>query len=128
MMFPKLPARKKPRLARRQFTIRGVPVDYAAMHSYIVRRDGTCLAFRMDIAHVCRGRDGRIHSPDNAAKLTLDHVPERGRNALGKKADSDEYHLVALCHRLNGGGGSPSHDLRDFERDWIADHETERAV
>lgn len=123
MLFPKLLKSSRPRRRPREFRLRDVVVSYEQMHAYITRRDGVCLAFRFDRRHSCRGRDGRIHSPDNVLKLTLEHVHDRGESAMGMKAASDEHHLVALCHRMNGGGDVASRDLREFCRDWIADRE-----
>lgn len=135
MLFPK--PLKRPRLRRqpREWRLHGVPVAFEQFRAYIVRRDGTCLAFRLDATHVCKGRDGRIHSPDNIEKLTLDHVPTRGENALGRKAHYvdpdtgqhyvDEHLITALCALLNGGGGAPSSELRDYQRWWIEEREAE---
>jgi hypothetical protein len=43
-----------------------------------------------------------------SGRLTLDHVPSRGKNALGKRAPSDERHLVTLCwgHHIETNWGT----------------------
>jgi hypothetical protein len=75
------------------------------------RDQRTCLAFRFDGAHTCWGR------------LTLAHVPELGKNALGRKPPSDKFHLVAECVGANSGGLRPWSEMhRDIERAWLADH------
>lgn len=50
---------------------------------------------------------------------TLAHVPERGKNALGKKAPDDEAHLVAECayHNVDHPEGR---DLREKQRQYLA--------
>jgi len=75
----------------------------------VYERDRGCVAFRLDDTHRCFGR------------LTLAHVPELGKNALGKKPRSDRYHLVAECYGANSGGTRPWSEMhRDLERAWLA--------
>lgn len=83
-----------------------IPLDVA---QEVYERDRVCLAFRMDGLHTCQGR------------LTLAHVPELGKNALGKKPPSDRYHLVVECMAANSGGLQPWSEMhRDIERAWLA--------
>ena len=83
------------------------PEEYA----YVMRRDGSCVARQIDPDHRCEGRD------------TVDHVPEKNMNALGKRAlcsihrASDRHVLVRLCWGANVNGWASAH--RDEERDWI---------
>lgn len=73
------------------------------------RDEGVCLAHRFDGLHKCQGG------------MTLAHVPELGKNALGKKPPDDRYHLVVECHGANSGGLRPwSEAHRDIERAWLA--------
>lgn len=55
------------------------------LRRWILLRDGGCIAPVVDLAQLgsCSGR------------LTLDHVKTESR--IGKRAPSDEYHLVTLC-------------------------------
>lgn len=50
---------------------------------------------------------------------TLDHVPERGKNALGKKAPDDEAHLVVICSYHHTGRLWPE-THRELERQYLA--------
>lgn len=50
--------------------------------------------------------------------MTVDHFWHRPGGVKGKRAPSDKYHLVAMCWALNDRG--PSHELRNFERRYIA--------
>jgi len=85
-----------------------IPDDVA---QEVYERDRICLALRFDGAHTCWGR------------LTLAHVPELGKNALGKKPPGDRYHLVVECLGANSGGLQPWSEMhRDLERAWLAKH------
>lgn len=50
---------------------------------------------------------------------TLDHVPARGGNALGKKAPDDEAHLVTVCTYHHTGRLWPERH-RELERAYLA--------
>lgn len=50
---------------------------------------------------------------------TLDHVPERGKNAMGKKAPDDEAHLVVICAYHHTGRIWPE-GHRELERKYLA--------
>lgn len=50
---------------------------------------------------------------------TLDHVPERGMNALGRKAPDDEAHLVTICAYHHTGRQWPEQH-RELERKYLA--------
>lgn len=81
----------------------------------VFMRDGGCIARIYDPSHACDGR------------LTLAHVPEEGKNALGVKPPSDRFHLVAECLAANSGGTRPwSETHRDIERAHLAKHYPER--
>lgn len=72
----------------------------------VLRRDAGCVAVILgESPEACGGR------------LTLDHVKSEPR--MGKRAPSDEAHLVALCerHHLHTGWAT-SHrpELRDYLR------------
>jgi len=84
------------------------------VHRRVVQRDG-CLAARFDPAHVCRDQWGTVHSPWDLDRLTVDHVKDQAR--MGKRAPSDEFHLVGMCWA--GNVGVPSHALRVFEREYL---------
>lgn len=72
-------------------------------------RDRGCIAARLDPEHRCMGR------------LTLAHVPERGKNALGRKPPFDRYHLVVECLGANSGGTRPWSEMhREIEREYLA--------
>jgi hypothetical protein len=68
-----------------------------------------CIAKRFDPSHVCQGR------------LTFEHVPEEGYNALNVRAPSDRYHGVAACLGANSPEGWCS-THRDDERAWLHVH------
>lgn len=80
---------------------------------YVLARDGSCIAAQLDPGHRCDG-----------APRTLDHVPERGRNAVGLRATCSEHEvadrhvLVVLCNFANTGGWASAH--RDDERAYLA--------
>lgn len=85
---------------------RGVPVEVA---EDVFARDQGCIAFKLDGLHRCSGQP------------TLAHVPELGKNALGKKPPDDKYHLVVECLGANSGGTQPWSEMhRDLERAWLA--------
>lgn len=88
-----------------------------ALHRAVVQRDGVCVASRFDPAHVCADQWGRPHAPWDLEKLTVDHVHLDG-GTMGKRAEDDMGHLVAMCAAANIG--APSHELRAFERAWLA--------
>lgn len=70
------------------------PVD-PMLRIRVLQRDNGCVALRLDPgAGPCAGR------------LTLDHV--RDEAMLGKRAPSDERHLVSLCegHHLDTRAGA----------------------
>lgn len=61
----------------------------------VLRRDGGCIAARMEPEHGCTDRWGMPHSPTAVELLTLDHVKDQPR--MGRRAQSDPQHLVSLC-------------------------------
>ena len=64
-----------------------------------------------------------IVDPDNRYPCkgmpTLDHVPERGQNAYGRKAPDDEAHLVVVCMYHHTGVNWPE-GHREAERLYLA--------
>ena len=54
------------------------------------------------------------------AKMELDHVPDEGMTAMGDRAVSDQFHLIAICtnhHRLTGW--ATSKHGRALEREYL---------
>lgn len=78
------------------------PDDYA----YVMLRDGSCVARQIDPDHHCQGH------------ATLDHVPGKNQNAMGRRSPSDRKHLVRLCLSANIDGWASAH--RDAEREYLA--------
>jgi hypothetical protein len=74
-----------------------------------------CFLFRLDRDHVCKDRWGRPHSPYLMWRLSLDHVKDGPM--LGKRAPSDEWHLVAMCYA--GNVAVPSKEVRMAERTYL---------
>lgn len=81
----------------------------------VLLRDRECFLFKLDLSHVCRDQWGRIHSPAQLDKLTVDHVKDGPM--MGRKAPDDEWHLVAMCWAGNVGG--PSREERQAERSYL---------
>ncbi len=88
----------------------------AGLHDAVMLRDGECFLHKLDSAHVCRDRWGRTHSPYALDLLTLDHVKDHAM--MGRRAPSDQWHLVAMCWAGNVGG--PSREERQAERSYLA--------
>lgn len=84
-----------------------VRVVMSELHDAIWKRDRVCIGTVHDRSHRCSG------------KRTIDHFWHRPQGVKGKRAPSDELHLVAMCEELNVWR-TPSHDLRMFEREYIA--------
>ena len=87
-----------------------------AMREAILRRDGECLAHKLDPDHVCRDSWGNPHSPYDLNRLTLEHVHD-GYGRMGLRAKSDARHLVALCGATNVG--VPSKVMREAFRQYL---------
>ena len=79
------------------------------LYAYIMLRDGSCI-FAALPDHACRGH------------RTLEHVPGKNENAMGRRAPSDRLHLVVACLDANINGYASAH--RDFARAHIAKVET----
>jgi hypothetical protein len=86
------------------------------MHAYILDRDVTCIAAKVDLSHQCRTRFGTPHRSDDRKRLTLDHVHHAA--TTGKRATSDPRHLLAACGWANNEGWCSSH--RAEEREYLA--------
>ena len=87
-----------------------------AVRSTVLRRDGECLEYKRNPAHVCRDRWGASHAAWALDLLTLEHVKDQPR--MGVRAPSDPAHLVALCFAANVG--VPSKEARAFFREYLA--------
>ena len=88
-------------------------------YEYVMRRDGMCLAARLDLGHLCRDTYGYPHRSDDRKKLTLDHVHDSAM--AGKRAPSDRRHLVSLCGWANNQGWASAH--RAEERAYLLEKE-----
>lgn len=64
----------------------------------VLRRDGRCF-LADEPGHVCRDLWGTPHAPDDLDRLSLEHV--KTELAYGRRAPSDERHLLALCAFAN---------------------------
>lgn len=75
-----------------------------AMREMILKRDGNCVAFLVDPQEwgKCSGR------------LTIEHVKENLR--MGRRAPSDEYHLVTLCEGHTENGARAGHQWNTTKR------------
>jgi hypothetical protein len=81
----------------------------------VLVRDGACLLSKIEPGHECRDMWGDPHRPDDLDKLTLEHVKDH--SMMGKRAPSDERHMVALCASANIG--VPSHSQREAFRSYL---------
>jgi hypothetical protein len=81
------------------------------LHDAILIRDGICVAALLDRGHVCRDEWGQPHAPTDLYRLTVEHVKDEPR--MGKRAPSDESHMMALCFGANAWDhwGSRNRDL-----------------
>jgi hypothetical protein len=78
--------------------------------SHVLARDGwLCILSVLVPDHRCAGG------------ISLDHVPCAGRNAMGKRANGDRFHLASVCREANVEGDVSA--LRGIERDHIERHE-----
>jgi len=88
----------------RRYPYRNVVTPAVALA--VLERDAGCVAVRLGASPAdCRGR------------LTLDHVKDQPR--MGKRAPSDERHLVSICaahHLENGWATSHRPELREYLR------------
>lgn len=71
----------------------------------VFERDRGCVAAHLDGGHICQGR------------LTLEHVPIRGRNAYGKKAPDELWSCIALCLGAQNAYWGETH--REDERGYL---------
>jgi len=85
-------------------------VDPAEAQYVFARDSWRCLATRFDLAHDCRG-----------TRLSIEHVPDAGANAFGKRAPSDRWHMVAVCLEAQNGWCLTN---RPSERAWLEAIET----
>jgi len=87
------------------------------LRELVLKRDGMCFLAMLSITHQCRDQWGKRHAPDDLNKLTLDHVHDIAGGVRGKRAPSDERHLVAMCGEGNVHG--PSRLCRQLERKYL---------
>lgn len=87
----------------------GLADEWEALRRKVFNRDLGCIVPYVDPENdrPCKGMP------------TLDHVPERGKNALGKKAPDDEAHLVTVCAYHHTGQLWPE-THRELERAYLA--------
>lgn len=87
-----------------------VTVD-PGIRAFVIFRDGVCIAALLDRSHQCRDAWGEPHDPRDLSKLTLEHVKDEPM--MGRRAPSDEAHMVAMCHGGNAVElwGSANRDL-----------------
>jgi hypothetical protein len=76
-----------------------------------------CVLVKRDPTHRC-SKMGSPHRSDNIRLLTVEHVKERGKMAMGKKADDDRWHMVAMCWDANDA--VQSRVVREWMRDYLA--------
>ena len=86
------------------------------LHRQILERDTACFMWVMDPQHRCHDAFGNEHSPWDLDRLTVDHVHKDGAH-MGKRAPSDQFHLVAMCAQENIKG--PSKVVRRAERVYL---------
>lgn len=93
------------------------------------RRDGGCLAVRVDVfgsdiaPDMCQDGFGNPILWYDLSKMEFDHVKEQLGTA--KKAPDDEAHGITVCpwhHRLSQQWRSDSARHRIAERDWLRKH------
>lgn len=84
---------------------------------FVIARDGECVLVKRDPSHVCH-RMGFPHRADSKRLLTVEHVKERGKMAMGIKASSDRQHMVAMCFDANVA--VPSRVVREWLREYLA--------
>lgn len=85
-------------------------------------RDGQCMAAFLDkeLTTLCADAYGNplVNGSYFALqRMHLDHVPDQ--TMMGKRAPSDEYHLIVVCPRHHLGGWATSVRGRTFEREYL---------
>jgi hypothetical protein len=88
------------------------------LHERVLRRDGLCFAYYvLGPEHQCADQWGEPHSAADLSRMTVDHVHLEAGGVRGKRAPSDEQHLVTMCAAENIRG--PSRLLRQAEREYL---------
>jgi len=72
---------------------------------------------QLGITHYCADQWGEPHAATDLSKMTVDHVHDES-GMVGKRAPSDEQHLITMCAAENIRG--PSRAMRWAERDYLA--------
>lgn len=86
-----------------------------AIRRAVLERDGACILAKIEPDHVCRDLWGHPHASDDLDRLSLEHVKDQ--LTMGKRAPSDEAHMVALCGYANVA--VPSKRQREYFRDYL---------
>lgn len=81
----------------------------------VMLRDQRCFLAKVEPDHLCYDVWDRPHGSDDLDRLTLEHVKEY--LMMGRRAPSDERHLVALCGAANLA--VPSRAQRDLMRVYL---------
>lgn len=68
--------------------------------------------------HQCADRFGNQHPPNALERLTVDHFHHEAGGTKGKRAESDRFHMVAMCGWLNNL--PPPASIRQAERAYAA--------
>lgn len=87
-----------------------------AERDFVLDRDRECVLAKRDRSHVCT-KLRTPHRSDNRRLLTVEHVKERGKMAMGLRAKSDRHHMVAMC--WDGNVAVPSREVREWLRDYL---------
>ena len=75
--------------------------------AYLYARDRTCVPARLGAPDPCSGR------------LTIEHVRDADKPAVGKRAPNDKYHTLLACLGHNTGWCLTS-AAKQLERDYLA--------
>lgn len=81
----------------------------------VFRRDGMCVAAKLDPQHVCRDAWGTPHDPRALARLSLEHI--KPHLMAGRRGPSTAEWTVALC--MGANVGVPSKELRAALREYL---------
>ena len=95
-----------------------------AVHDFVLKRDGGCVAAKIDPAHACRDQWSNVHGPHVLRLMTLDHIkkePGMGfRSEINPETGQRESMarwLVTLCyeaHLATNWATSHRPELREY--------------